>query len=114
MLLSYRILDEQNKTMEINFNYDGVTKSERLEDFSKEKLGKLFEHYDFLIRADVFFKTENTTSTDTGMVTSIRLSAPGPRLFTDTNTNTFEDGIQTCVNELTRQLKKRKEKMKSF
>lgn len=99
--------------MDINFEYDNVNASKRLEALATEKINKLVDKYDFMVRADVFFKTENTSSDDTGMICNIRVSAPGPRLFAEASHDSFEASIKESVKDLDRQLKKRKEKMKS-
>ncbi|AYN68113.1 ribosome-associated translation inhibitor RaiA [Euzebyella marina] len=99
--------------MNINFEYDNVSASDRLEQLATDKISKLFDRYDFLVRADVFFKKENTSSPETGLICNIRLSAPGPRLFAEASNDTFETSIRESVSELERQLKKRKDKMKS-
>ena len=100
--------------MTVNYEYHNVSASESLEAFTEEKLQTVFEHYGFVIRADVFFKTENTSSDETGMICGIRLSAPGPRLFAEASHDTFRQAVSETVDELTRQLKKRKEKMRSY
>ena len=99
------------KNMEFVFEYHDVTASETLENFAKEKLNKLADKYQMVIRADVFFKKENTTSDETGMICNIRLSLPGPRLFAEASHGNFRDSISESVNDLERQLRKRKEKM---
>lgn len=100
--------------MQIIFEYDEVSGSEHLEDLAKEKLEKLGSKFDMVIRADVFFKVENTTSDDTGKICNIRLSLPGPRLFAEASHDNFEDSISESINDLERQLRKRKEKMKDY
>nr|WP_321226151.1 ribosome-associated translation inhibitor RaiA [uncultured Psychroserpens sp.] len=100
--------------MKINYEYHDVTASESLETFTEQKLESIFTRFDFVIRADVFFKTENTSSDETGMICGIRLSAPGPRLFAEASHDNFRDAVSETANELTKQLKKRKEKMKTF
>jgi len=100
--------------METRFEYHNVAKSERLELHANEKLATIAERYEFVIRADVFFKTENTSSVETGKICSIRLSAPGPRLFAESSHQNFNDAISETVNELLRQLEKRKDKMKTY
>lgn len=99
--------------MDINFEYDNVKASEGLETLATEKINKLVDKYDFMVRADVFFKTENTSSDETGKICNIRISAPGPRLFAEASHDSFEASIKESVKDLDRQLKKRKEKMKS-
>ena len=99
--------------MNINFEYHGVKASNRLEIVAAEKLDKLLAKFDFVVRADVFFKTENTSEADTGMKCGIRLSSPGPRLFAESSKATFEAAIADTISELEHQLKKRKAKMKS-
>jgi putative sigma-54 modulation protein len=98
----------------IIFEYDNITASESLETYTREKLDKIFKRNDFIVRADVFFKTENTRSDTKGMITGIRLSAPGPRLFTEASHHNFKEGVNACVKDLQRQLEKRTAMMKSY
>jgi len=100
--------------MTTNFEYHDVTASERLETFTKKKLEPVFNRFEFVTRADIFFKTENTSSDETGMKCGIRLSAPGPRLFAESSHENFEHSVAETVDELLRQLQKRKEKMKTY
>ena len=99
--------------MNYNFEYHDVTASQPLEEFAKEHIEKLVHKYDFIIRADIFFKIENTSSDETGKIAGVRLSAPGPRLFAQHSSKDFYDSVKTAVRELDSQLKKRKDKMKS-
>lgn len=100
--------------MQIIFEYHEVAQSDRLERLAKEKLENLKNKYDMVIRADVFFKDENTTSDETGKICNIRLSLPGPRLFAEASHDNFESSISESVSDLGRQLRKRKEKMKDY
>ncbi len=99
--------------MNYNFEYHDVAASESLEAFAREKIEKLVNKYDFIVRADIFFKTENTSSDDTGRKCGMRLSAPGPRLFAESNSKNFKEAVAVCVRELNTQLQKRKAKMKT-
>ena len=99
--------------MNVNFEYDNVKASEALENYTKEKLEKLVNKYDFIVKADVFFKLENTTSDNTGKKAGIRLSAPGPRLFAEESKENFKMSVAEVINHLDRQLKKRKDKMQT-
>ncbi|MBJ2174343.1 ribosome-associated translation inhibitor RaiA [Aureibaculum sp. A20] len=100
--------------MQIIFEYHDVNSSTNLESFVTEKLNNLEEKYDFVIRADVFFKKENTSSDETGFICNIRLSLPGPRLFAEATHDNFQSSIAESINDLQRQLRKRKEKMINY
>ncbi|QDO92596.1 ribosome-associated translation inhibitor RaiA [Formosa sediminum] len=100
--------------MQIIFEYHDVSSSDALEQFTTEKLEKLGSKYEMVIRADVFFKTENTSSDETGKICNIRLSLPGPRLFAEASHDNFSDSVSESVRELERQLQKRKEKMSTY
>ena len=99
--------------MNINFEYHGVKASNRLEIMTAEKLEKLLNKFDFVVRADVFFKKENTSEAETGMKCGIRLSSPGPWLFAESSKASFEASIAESITELERQLNKRKAKMRT-
>lgn len=100
--------------MNINFEYHAVKASNRLEILAADKLDKLLNKFDFVVRADVFLKKENTSQPDTGRICGIRLSTPGPRLFAESSNATFEASIVESVTELERQLDRRKAKMKTY
>lgn len=99
--------------MQINYTYDDVKASARLEEMTTHRLNKLVDKYDFLVRAEVHFKKENTSTPDTGMICQITLSAPGPNLFAEASHKNFEMSIAESTEELERQLRRRKEKMKA-
>tara|TARA_R110002073_G_scaffold72537_1_gene177086 strand:- start:50756 stop:51058 length:303 start_codon:yes stop_codon:yes gene_type:complete len=97
--------------MQIIFEYHDINTSTSLESFITKKLNNLEEKYSFVHRADVFFKKENTSSDETGLICNIRLSLPGPRLFAEATNDDFHNSVSEAINILERQLKKRKEKM---
>jgi len=88
--------------MQIIYEYDEVAPSDRLEELAKEKLDTLEKKFDMIIRADVFFKEENTTSDETGKICNIRLSLPGPRIFAESSNENFRVSISESVNDLER------------
>ncbi len=94
--------------MTVNFQYVGVDVSESLSAFTKEKLEKLFNRYEFLISAMVYFKQEGNNS-DTGKICNIELSLPGPRIYATSDEHNFEVAVRETISDLERQLKKRKE-----
>lgn len=99
--------------MQIIYEYDNVMASQGLENLVKEKLEDLEKKYDFVHRADVFFKTENRTN-DNEKICDIRLSMPGPRIFASTNAETFQAALAETIMDLEDQLEKRKQKMKHY
>jgi putative sigma-54 modulation protein len=116
--LGFKILLYQykfkTKKMTINFEYHDVEGSERLEAYTTEKLEKLYNKFQMIVRADVFFKTENTSSDNTGMICNIRLSVPGPRLFAEASHDNFISSINESVKDLDTQLNKKKDKMSIY
>lgn len=99
--------------MNINFEYHNVSASDRLEILAAQKLSKLVDKYDFIISTDVYFKRENTTDDKSGNICNVRLSTPGPILFAQSSTNSFEASIASVVTDLKKQLQKQKGKMQS-
>ncbi len=94
--------------MTIQFNYQHVSGSTELENYTKEKLQTIFDRYSWVTRADVFFIAENTSSDQTGMIAQIRLSAPGPRLFAEESHDTFHESVNKVIDQLKTQCEKRK------
>jgi putative sigma-54 modulation protein len=99
--------------MNITFEYDGVRASERLEELVTKKLNKMESKYDFIVQAHVFLRIQNTSSPMSGKICKIQVSVPGPQIFAETNSKSFEASIQETIGDLDRQLSKKKEKMKA-
>ena len=100
--------------MDINFNYVHVSASERLEQQTAEKLESLHNRYDWIVRAEVFFKKENTSNDENGMVTEIKMSVPKENLFASANEKNLEASLGECIEQIKRQLQKKKEKMMTY
>lgn len=96
--------------MQIIYEYDDVSASSSLEAIAKEKLENLHKKFNFVHRADVFFKIQNRTDNDE-KICDIRLSLPGPRVFASTHAETFEAAIAETLRDLEIQLNKTKAKM---
>jgi len=99
--------------MTVNFQYVGVDVSETLSVFTQEKLDKLSSKFEFLISATVYFKQEENNN-ETGKICNIELSLPGPRIFANSNERNFEVAVRETINDLERQLKKRKQVYKTY
>ncbi|MBD0833256.1 ribosome hibernation-promoting factor, HPF/YfiA family [Aestuariibaculum sediminum] len=98
--------------MTVNFQYVDVDVSETLSAFTEEKLKKIFNRYEFLISATVYFKIDEKQH-ETGKICNIELSAPGPRLYATSTERNFEVAVRQTIKDLERQLEKRKELMKT-
>jgi len=95
-------------TQSVNFNAD-----QKLLDFIQNRMNKLEQHYDKVIKSDVYLKVENTSDKQ-NKIFEAHLSVPGENLIVKKQCKTFEEGADSAVSSLQRQLKKRKEKLRSY
>ena len=95
--------------MKINVHPVNFTADQKLVNFIQGKLNKLESHYDQVIYADIYLKTENTSSKE-NKVAEILLSIPGEGIICKKRSRRFEVGVDECVSSLGRQLQKRKKK----
>lgn len=96
--------------MEAIFEFVNLEKSQNLEAFTQKKLDKIENKYNWIVRANVYFKKDENQK-PRGYITEIRLSAPGPEIFAQSNENSFEASIAETVSDIERQCSKRKAKM---
>ena len=90
----------------INFNID-----QKLSAFIQKRMNKLDLFYDKIISTEVFLKVENTSEKE-NKIFEAKLSIPGDNLVVKKKCKSFEEGVDTAVHILERQLKKRKEKIR--
>ena len=95
--------------MKINVHPVNFTADQKLVNFIQGKLNKLESHYDQVIYADIYLKTENTSSKE-NKIAEILLSIPGEGIICKKRSRRFEVGVDECVSSLERQLQKRKKK----
>ncbi|MUP42805.1 HPF/RaiA family ribosome-associated protein [Christiangramia aestuarii] len=96
--------------MEAIFEFVNIDKSNNLEAFTQKKLNKIENKYDWVVRANVYFKKDENQKPN-GHIAEIRLSAPGPEIFAQSNESSFEAAVAETVSDLERQCGKRKAKM---
>lgn len=96
----------KTRIQSIHFNAD-----KKLLDFIQERVDKLMQYYNQIIGSEVFLKLENSNDTQNKIV-QIRLEIPGNDLITKQQCKTFEEATDLCVEALTRQIKKHKEKIR--
>lgn len=94
-------------TQSVNFNAD-----QKLIDFIQKRMDKLEQYYDKVINADVYLKVVNTSDKENKIVEA-KINVPGDSFIVKKQCKTFEEGTDTAVSSLERQLKKRKEKLRA-
>lgn len=98
--------------MEVHIQFVKMPVSNNLQDFIQKKLDKLFQKYDWLIKAQVYVKHENDP-TPKGKICEIILSQSGPQIFASSNEDDYQLAVKNTINDIEKQLKKRKQVMKS-
>lgn len=94
-------------TQSVNFNAD-----KKLIDFVQKRMDKLDIFYDKVIQADVFLKVENTSDKE-NKIFEVKLNVPGDSFVVKKQCKSFEEGADIAAASLERQLKKRKEKLRT-
>ena len=99
--------------MEFNVQFVKMPTSETMEAFVIERLEKLANKYNWLIKAAVYYKFEKDPK-GKGKICEIELSLNGPRIFASTNSKSFEEATDKTIKDLEKQLKKKKSSMKPY
>ena len=92
----------------VHFNAD-----QTLLDFIQEKVNKLIHFYDHILGGDVLLKLDKSSDTQNKIV-QIKLNIPGNDLITKHQCKTFEEATDLCVDALSKQVKKHKEKQRGL
>ena len=85
---------------------------QKLKDFTEEKVSKLSQYYDGIIRGDVTFRLDKSDVNE-NKIAEIRLHVPGNDLFSKKQCASFEEAVDTACDALKTQIKKHKEKLHS-
>ena len=93
-------------TQSVNFNAD-----KQLIELVEDKVSALIKFHDKIVNAEVFLKVQNTSDKE-NKITEIKINIPGSELIVKRETKTFEEGVNTAVDNLKRQLKRSKEKQR--
>lgn len=97
--------------MEIKIKSIHFDANEKLHEFIGKKLAKIGKASDQIGSAEVTLKVVKP-ETAMNKSTGIRLAVPGDDLFAEKTCDTFEEGVDLCVEALLRQLSKYKEKQR--
>lgn len=93
------------KIHSIHFDAD-----QKLINFVQEKVDKLDHYFDQIIDGEVFLKIDNADNNE-NKIAEIKLSIPGNNLFAKKQCKTFEEAIDSVIEALRRQIRKKKGKL---
>ncbi len=96
------------RVQSIHFDADS-----KLLEFVQEKVDKLVHFYDQIISGEVFLKLDKSNDMQNKIV-QIKILLPGNDIIAKEQRKTFEEATDLCVDSLSRQIKKHKEKVKGL
>ncbi len=98
--------------MEIKIQSIHFDATEKLQAFITKKAEKLQKTYEDIQKVEVQLKVEKPASA-LNKTTSITVIAPGNTLFVEKTCDTFEEGVDLCLDAMKVQLTKFKEKQRN-
>lgn len=99
--------------MEIKIQSIHFDATEKLQAFIEKKVAKLEKTFEEIGKTDVQLKVVKP-ATAQNKETSLSVSVPGTTLFVEKTCDTFEEGIDLCVDAMKVQLTKFKEKTRNI
>ena len=97
--------------MEIRSKTIHFDATEKLQEFINKKVEKLQKSYEDIQKVEVQLKVEKPAAA-LNKTTSLTVTAPGNTLFVEKTCDTFEEGVDLCLDAMKVQLTKFKEKTK--
>jgi putative sigma-54 modulation protein len=77
----------------------------------KEKINKLQQFHDRIIKVDVFLKLDNVVHTIKDKVAEIRVHVPRADFFVKSSSKSFEVSFDEAFDSLVTQIKRKKQKL---
>ena len=99
--------------MEIKIQSIHFDATEKLQDFIEKKVAKLEKTFEDIKTAEVQLKVVKS-ATSQNKETRLTVSVPGQTLFVEKTCDTFEEGVDLCVDAMKVQLTKFKEKARKM
>lgn len=97
--------------MEIKIQSIRFDATEKLQAFIEKKVQKLEKSNDDIQKVEVQLKVEKP-ATALNKTASLNVSLPGTNLFVEKTADTFEEGVDACLDAMKVQLTKHKEKIR--
>lgn len=99
--------------MEIRIKSIHFDATEKLQEFINKKVEKLQKSYEDIQKVEVQLKVEKPAAA-LNKTTSLTVTAPGNTLFVEKTCDTFEEGVDLCLDAMKAQLTKFKEKQRNL
>lgn len=99
--------------MEIRIKSIHFDATEKLQEFINKKVEKLQKSYEDILKVEVQLKVEKPAAA-LNKTTSLTVTAPGNTLFVEKTCDTFEEGVDLCLDAMKVQLTKFKEKQRNL
>ena len=99
--------------MEIRIKSIHFDATEKLQEFINKKVEKLQKSYEDILKVEVQLKVEKPAAA-LNKTTSLTVTAPGNTLFVEKTCDTFEEGVDLCLDAMKVQLTKFKEKQRKL
>lgn len=99
--------------MEIRIKSIHFDATEKLQEFINKKVEKLQKSYEDIQKVEVQLKVEKPAAA-LNKTTSLTVTAPGNTLFVEKTCDTFEEGVDLCLDAMKVQLTKFKEKQRNI
>lgn len=99
--------------MEIRIKSIHFDATEKLQEFINKKVEKLQKSYEDIQKVEVQLKVEKPAAALNKTI-SLTVTAPGNTLFVEKTCDTFEEGVDLCLDAMKVQLTKFKEKQRNL
>jgi len=84
---------------------------QKLVEHVKEKISKLEQFHDRIIKVDVFLKLDNIVHNIKDKIAEIRVHVPKADFFVKSTSKSFETSFDEAFDSLVNQIKRKKEKL---
>jgi len=89
------------------------TADQKLLDFINGKMEKLNQYFHKIINADVFLKLDSKGNSINDKTVEVKIAVPGNQLFASTSDKSFETAADEAIDNVRRQLKRYKDKLRN-
>ncbi len=99
--------------MEIQIQSIHFKADRKLIGFVNEKVSKLSHYFEGIITSEIFLRIDKSDNAE-NKVAEIKIMVPGNELYVKRRCKTFEEAVDVCIEALTKQVKKYKEKARTY